>query len=408
MATDGYRLKKLGSAAELEAVYGLMRTVFRGENVDLLIGRLLDHYPEMSLEHVMAVERGGDTVAALIMIPQTWELDGFPLRVAEMGCVVTHPNHRGRGLQRMLNEWFDDYTRGQGFDLCALAGIPFFYRQFGYEYAVDLDHSTSIGVGKLPDHSFSLEARPFHEADIEAASRMLEEAQSRYFVRCPRTRDVWLMQHRTGHYNGEPFESVALAQGGEVKAYLRYGVNQGDGSFLLKEAGVASPGYVEPALAFVKDTCVKHRLSRVVSGQFYGDEPTRTLIGLGGESTKPYAWQVKILDIPGLLGKTASILESRLRGAGFGGLTEELNLNFRKFNVRVTVEEGRIIGVERNRETGDRTIGLNPYVFPQLFLGHRCLGELMHTYPDIKVRDSHRAILEALFPKSPGYVFHVY
>jgi len=408
MAMDGYRFTKPGSLDDMEAVYGLMRTVFRGEGVDMIIRRLLDHYPEMSLDHVMAVECGGETVAALILIPKTWEVDGLELRVAEMGCVATHPDHRGRGLQRILNDGFDAYAEDNGFDLCVLAGIPYFYRQFGYEYAVDLDHSTSINVNMIPEPASSLKPRLFSEPDIEEASRMLDEAQRRYHVRCPRTRDVWLMQHRTGHYNGEPFESVALTEGGEVKAYLRYSVKQGDSAFILKEAGLASLKYSEHVLAFIKEACNKQGLSKVVSKQFYGDEPTKTIISLGGESVRPYAWQVKTLNIPVLLRKLSPLLESRLHDSDYGDLTENLNLNFSKFNVKVTVEHGEIVGVEKNSETGDRTIGLNPYVFPQLLLGHRSLGELMDAYPDIKVRDSHRAIMEALFPKKPGYVFHVY
>lgn len=408
MAMNGYRFTNPRSRDDMEAVYELMRTVFRGEGVDLIIKRLIDHYPDMSLDHVMAVERGGETVAALILIPQTWEVDGLPLRVAEMGCVATHPDHRRRGLQRILNDGFDAYARDNGFDLCALAGIPYFYRQFGYEYAVDLDHSTGIDAEMIPEHASSLEARPFRETDIDAASRMLQEAQSRYHVRCPRTRGVWLMQHRTGHYNGEPFESTALIEEGEVKAYLRYGVKQGDAAFILIEAGMKSPQHAKQVLSYVKEACKRHGLSKVVSKQFYGDEPTRTLIGLGGECVRPYAWQVKALSIPMLLSKLTPLLESRLRDSGYGDLTEALNLNFRKFNVRVIVEHGKAVGVEQNGETRDRTIGLNPYVFPQLLLGHRSLGELMDAYPDVKVRDSHRALMEALFPKKPGYVFHVY
>ncbi|MEM4246679.1 MAG: GNAT family N-acetyltransferase, partial [Candidatus Bathyarchaeia archaeon] len=365
-------------------------------------------YPEMSLDHVMAVEHEGETVAALVMIPQTRVLDGLALRVAEMGCVATHPDHRGRGLQRMLNEQFDIFAKRNGFDLCALAGIPYFYRQFGYEYAVDLDHSTSINADTIPYQASSLEIRPFRETDIEAASRMLEDAQSRYHVRCPRTEAVWLMQQRTGYYNGEPFNSVAFIEGCELKAYMRYSLKKGEGSFILKEAVLESPKYVSDVLSFVKEACRKYGLNKVVSMQFYGDEPTLTLIGLGGESVKPYAWQVKILDYLGLLRKLVPLLELRLLRAGYGNLTETLNLNFRKFNIRVKVELGKIVCLEENDETGDRSIGLNPYVFPQMLLGYRSVGELIESYPDVRVSDSYKAIVEALFPKGQGYIFHIY
>lgn len=405
---EGYVVHKPSTRDDLEQVYELMRVVFPDEKVDTLIRRLLDHYTEITIDHIFSVRSGGETVAALIMIPQTWVLDGVELRVAEMGCVATRPDHRRRGLQRILNDAFDGYAAERGFDLCALAGIPYFYRQFGYEYAVDLDHSTTLDADRIPDTENSLEARPFSEDDVDAASAMLDEAQSRYHVSCPRTRGVWLMQHRTGHYNGEPYKAVALTAGGELKAYVRYGVDASNGVLVLKEAGLESPRYAEQVLAYIGATCKAYGATKVNSKQFYGDEPTRTIVGLGGVSVAPYAWQVKVLDHLGLFRKLAPLLESRLRGSGYGSLCETLNLNFRKFNIEVTVKEGKIVGIERGVDCIDRTIGLNPYVFPQLLFGHRGVHELEAAYPDFRVRDTHRPLLEAMFLRRPGYIFHVY
>jgi predicted N-acetyltransferase YhbS len=405
---EGCVAYKPSTRDDLEQVYELMRVVFPDERVDALIRRLLDYYPETTIDHVFSVRSGGETVAALIMIPQTWAMDGVELRVAEMGCVATRPDHRRRGLQRMLNDAFDGYAAERGFDLCALAGIPYFYRQFGYEYAVDLDHSTTLDADRIPDAENILEARPFSEDDVNVASAMLDEAQSRYHVSCPRTRGVWLMQHRTGHYNGEPFKAVALTAGGDLKAYIRYSVDASNGVLLLKEAGLESPRYAKQVLAYIGAACRAYGLTKVNFRQFYGDEPTRTMVDLGGVSVAPYAWQVKVLDHLGLFRKLAPLLESRLRGSGYGSLSETLNLNFRKFNIEMTVKEGKIVSVERSVDCRDRTIGLNPYVFPQLLLGHRSVPELEAAYPDFRVRDTHRPLLEAMFPGRPGYIFHVY
>jgi hypothetical protein len=132
------------------------------------------------------------------------------------------------------------------------------------------------------------------------------------------------------------------------------------------------------------------------------------MVGLGGVTAAPYAWQVKVVDHLRLFKKLVPLLESRLRSSGYGGLTETMSLNFRRFSVVLTVERGRIKGVELSDDCRDRAVGLNPYVFPQLLLGHRSLRELEAAYPDVRVRDTHRPILEAMFPRGPGYVHHVY
>ncbi|MCK4703635.1 GNAT family N-acetyltransferase, partial [Candidatus Bathyarchaeota archaeon] len=108
MVDGGYGFKKPRIDADVEQVYALMRIVFPKEDVDGLVRRLLDLYPPMTLDHLFAVTYGDETVASLVLIPQTWVMDGVELKVAEMGCVATHPDHRGRGLQRMLNERFDE------------------------------------------------------------------------------------------------------------------------------------------------------------------------------------------------------------------------------------------------------------------------------------------------------------
>jgi len=149
-------------------------------------------------------------------------------------------------------------------------------------------------------------------------------------------------------------------------------------------------------------------LTEVISRQFYVDVPTRCMVELVGVSVAAYAWQVKVLDHLSLFSKLAPLLESRLEGSGYGGLCETLNLNFRKFNIKMTVKNGKIVGTKRGVDCRDRTIGLNPYVFPQLLLGHRGVTELEAAYPDVRITDTHRPILEAMFPRRPGYIFHVY
>lgn len=407
MGDDGYSFEKPRTDAEVEQVYALMRVVFPHEDVDGVVRRLLDLYPPMTMDQLFTVKHGDETVASLVLIPQTWVMDGVRLKVAEMGCVATHPDHRGRGLQRMLNERFDEAADNGGYDLCALAGIPFFYRQFGYEYSLDLDHKTTIPVSELPDTQQSLESRGFTEADIPAAAELLDCYHSRYMVHCPRTAAVWRMQHMTGVYNGEPYEGYTLHEGDEVQAYVRVQPRPMDKTLVLKEAG-ALPGVHGQVLAFLRRHCVENGLETLVSTLGYVNPLSELLVELGAERSQPYGWQVKIVDLVRLLEKIAPLLESRLAGTRFSGLGERLNLNFRRFSVDLVFESGKVAGVSLSSDCSDRAIGLNPYVFPQLLLGYRCREELEYAYPDVRIALSHRTLVDTLFPKRPSYIHHVY
>lgn len=407
MGDGGYSFKKPRTDADVEQVYALMRVVFPHEEVDGIVRRLLNLYPPMTLDHLFAVTYCDEAVASLVLIPQTWVIDGVELKVAEMGCVATHPNHRGRGLQRMLNERFDEAAEDGGYDLCALAGIPFFYRQFGYEYSLDLDHKTTVAVSELPDTQPSLEARAFTEADTPAAAELLGSYNSRYMVHCPRTAPVWRMQHMIGIYSGEPYEGYTLHEGGLVQAYVRIQPRPRDRTLVLKEAGVAAGAHGR-VLAFLRRYCVENGLETLVSTLGYVDPLSELLAGLGAEQSPPYGWQVKIVDNVRLLEKIAPLLESRLARTRYSGLSERLNLNFRRFSVDLVFESGKVAGVSLSSDCSDRTIGLNPYVFPQLLLGYRCREELEYAYPDVRVAPSHRTLVDTLFPKRPSYIHHVY
>ena len=171
--SEGYQFYKPESVEDYELLYNVMDAAFKDEDVASIVRRFVGKHPEMGREDYFLVLHGEKAVAGLVLIPQRWSLDGVELKVAEMGCVGTDPEYRRNGLQHILNEKFDEYAREKGFDICALAGIPYFYRQFGYQYAIELDYISTIDVSRLPKGS-KLTTRPFEPGDIEEAQRLLE------------------------------------------------------------------------------------------------------------------------------------------------------------------------------------------------------------------------------------------
>ena len=50
--------------------------------------------------------------------------------------VGTHPDYRRRGLVREQFEVLHRWSKERGHLMQAIAGIPYYYRRFGYEMAV--------------------------------------------------------------------------------------------------------------------------------------------------------------------------------------------------------------------------------------------------------------------------------
>lgn len=403
---DGYKLFKPCTVEEIDKIYPAMNSAFPNEDVESIVRRFVESHPDMTPDDYFMVLKDEKSVAGLVLIPQKWSIDGVEVNVAEMGCVGTDPEHRRKGLQRILNDEFDEYARGKGYDLCALAGIPYFYRQFGYQYAVELDYISTIDVEKLPKGS-KYSTRPFERSDIRPAQGLLEQVQSRYMVHSIRTEAIWSMQEETKTYGADPFNGTVVCDGEEMVAYFRWWAEPKEKTLVIKELALREEGLSREVAAAIRDLAEEKGLEKIMSKLSLEDAFMEYLVGIGAETGKIYAWQVKILDPRGFLKKLGPLFERRLENSEYKGLSKELRMNFWKYAISLRFEDGRLISVEEVPDA-KRILGMNPYASTQLFLGYRSREELEHMYPDFYFRKDHQGLIDVLFPRRPGYIHYSY
>jgi GNAT superfamily N-acetyltransferase len=99
--------------------------------------------------------------SSLTLIPQTWSYDGVTFDVGRIELVGTHPDFRRRGLVRRQMDVAHRVSHDRSHLLQAITGIPWYYRQFGYEMALDLGGSRSVPVSELPTRDAD-EPEPYH------------------------------------------------------------------------------------------------------------------------------------------------------------------------------------------------------------------------------------------------------
>jgi predicted acetyltransferase len=406
--TGEYVFSYLESEDDIQLNYELMRAVFTDEDVDVIVRRFIENHPTMSLRNHFTLKYKDKMVASLNLIPQTWTIEGIELKVAEMGCVATLPDHRHRGLQRILNEEFDKVLYEEKYDLAVLAGIPYFYRQFGFEYSLPLDFETKISLKDIPSYSQEYEIRTFREEDIPKASKLLATHQDEYYVHSVRSKEIWEMQQETGSYGGESFQGYSVFSEGQLAVYFRISENQKESTLFVKELSITDDSLSISILAFLKTHAETNGLKTLVTKISHSHPFNSLLTGLGAEMNKPYAWQIKIVDYERIFQKMQPLLNARLADSKYRDHSETLNFNFRRFNLQVIVENGKITSIRKTGDCEDRTIGLNPYVFPQILLGYRNREELEAHYPDFKVRGSHKELIDILFPVKHSYIHYNY
>jgi len=394
---------------DVEQNLELMRIVFGQEDVQNLVKKLIDHHPEMTLNDFFIIKHHGKAVAGLNLIPLKWSIGGVQLKVAEMGCVATLPKYRHLGLQRRLVNEFHKRAAEQKYDLCAIEGIPYYYRQFGYEYALPLDEEAKIELNKIPHHEATVQIRPFIEEDIPKAMKLLARSQKKFYVHSIRDEHIWRMQQKTSLTSADRFEGYAVEKDADMIACFRTIIKPESKELILSEATDAEGCAVDTILSFLLDTGKQHGLATLSARTSYHDSITKQLVSLGAvQRIPPYAWQIRIVDYERIFQKMKPLFEERLAASSLSGLTEKLDFNFYRHAIQVTIENGIVEDVQKIDNNEDRTIRINPQVFVQLLLGHRSREGLEQIYPDVIVRSSHKHLIDVLFPKLPSHIHCTY
>ncbi|TFG65890.1 MAG: GNAT family N-acetyltransferase, partial [Anaerolineales bacterium] len=125
-----------------------------------LCERLLHHHPGTTFDHYFGIENTdrGEFISTTCLIP--WQLDygGVRLSTAMLEMVVTHPDYRRRGLIRAQIDHFHRKALDDSYDLCIIQGIPYYYRQYGYAYALDHTPFDTLESRMIPEMESNLPA----------------------------------------------------------------------------------------------------------------------------------------------------------------------------------------------------------------------------------------------------------
>jgi hypothetical protein len=129
---------------------------------------------------------------------------------------------------------------------------------------------------------------------------------------------------------------------------------------------------------------------------------------------KPYAWYLRLPDVPDFLKLITPVLEKRLVESPLAGYTSEVKITFYRAGVRMVLAKGKLVTVEawapdpvgHAGHAGD--VAFPPHTFLQLLFGYRSLDMLKTSFADCWTdRDDIHVLLDTLFPKLPSNVWPI-
>ena len=391
---------------------------------DLLTGR----HPHVGSADFTVVEdtRAGVIVSSVGLISQTWSYGGVPISVGQPELIGTRADHRGRGLVRAQLDVVHGWSAAHRQVVQAIDGIPWFYRQFGYEMALALRAGRVVDARhERPSPRFRF--RPAAPSDASFIAQADALGAARHLVSCRRDESLWRYEidgRSAGNQYRPNVRVVENADGRPVGFVVLVPRLFGDTVRVIACEIAADVSWQDLAPAVLADVEAAGNGSgagRVAHiGFWLGD--AHPIYRYVPRDEPAYAWYLRIADLPGFLRLVAPVLERRLAASPLAGHGSTVDMSFYRGGLRLTFADGRLAaaapwrpplgltGIERGeRTTAERPAAMFPgLTFLQLLFGYRALEELEYAFPDCLVRtDETRELLQTLFPKCASNVWPV-
>jgi Acetyltransferase (GNAT) domain len=388
-------------------------------------------HPTFRPENCTIVEETatGKIVSTMNLIPQTWAYAGIPFKIGRPELVGTLKEYRNRGLVRLQFEVIHRWSAENGDKVQAITGIPYYYRLFGYEMAMNLGGGRSgypVHIPRLKDgQPEPYHVRPAADADIPFITKLSALSGSRSLVSCVWDETMWryeLHGKSEKNVNREEIRIIETQAGNPCGMFTHPPYTWG-------ELMVLRSYEILPDYSWVEITPTVIRYLESAHAQLPPPHAEKKPFGAFGfwlgedhpvyhvipdslpRQRKPYAWYLRLVDVPDFLRMIIPVLVERLASSSMAGYSGELKITFYRAGVRMLLEKGRLVQVEGYKPFPyghEGNAGFPPHTFLQLLFGYRSLDMLKACFADIWTdKDEYHALLDALFPRQPSDLWPV-
>ncbi|KAG0039502.1 hypothetical protein BGZ82_008013 [Podila clonocystis] len=364
-----------------------------------------------------------------------------PLQFGKPEVIATHPNFRNQGLVRRLFEDMIHPASDERGDLVQfILGLPHFYLQFGYTYALRTGEQNTL----LPDLALIPNVSPNAAEPFTLRSVTLDDIP--YLVRMSTPDKLHRPTTEIGLVFDEAYWRFIAHDVYQTKQSMfdasrqtRIVVDAQSG----KDVGVTVTSFLgrwKIDLFVLEDTVSYHQALFPVLRQLGESMINSLILGLGSHHpaskllaplTKPESMDrlyTRIASYPRFIQHVAPVLEERLARSALAGVSGVLELDFfRKVvgasgaGLRIVLDQGKLVEVEDwvapsaqeralkrfKNSHGPRVWGVQfaPLSFTRLLVGEIDVTQLSEQYGETGVKDAEtRLLLDVLFPKVEHHI----
>ncbi len=375
---------------------------------------------------IVEATQSGEIVSSSCLISQTWSYESIPFKVGRPELVGTKKEYRRRGLVRQQFEIMHEWSAARGELAQAITGIPYYYRQFGYEMTLNLGGGKVGYEIHVPDLKEEEEEpftfRPAVEDDIPFLMKTYERSFSRSMINALWDEALWhyeMLGKRQYNINRREFYVIEDEKGNPAGFVgippIKWGKISAATLYELAP-GVAWTKVTPSVIRFLWQTGERLAKEQDQEQKMFGfwlgeDHPVYKVAATKlPRVRKPYSYFMRVPDQKAFLNLIKPVLERRLAESAFANHTGELKLNFYKDGLGLNFKNGLLetIAPLKFEELESCAANFPSLVFLHLVFGYRTMDELKHVFTDCSTRDKETGhLLEALFPKKTSEIWPV-
>jgi Acetyltransferase (GNAT) domain len=378
-------------------------------------------HPTFRVERDVTVVEDTDSgriVSALFLIPQVWSYAGVPIKAGQPELIATHPDYRRRGLVRAQFEVIHDWSRAAGQLFQFISGIAWYYRQFGYAYAVDLPPRPIMWLRETPPPSTEFSLRAATSNDVGFLAALEADATSGTTLGPLRGPEGFTLElaRRPGGLLACEILVIESTTGAMPVGYIAYQRRLNDGLVSLRafelRRGTSWLGPTACVVAHLHQWVRDHPdgPGRGVRFALPAGHPAARCAStrLGWAPPGSYGLYVRVPDVIAFLRAIAPALEARLAVSPAVAWTGELRIDLYQGGLRLRFDRGRLAEIEPWKPPADGTeSGVDASIprddFLHLLFGNRTIRELEPTTADCLLKtDAGTLLLDVLFPPMPA------
>ncbi|CAO3690320.1 unnamed protein product [Umbelopsis ramanniana] len=357
--------------------------------------------------------------------------NGICFSIGRVEFVGVVQEYRNRGLMPRIMDAVHEASDKRGDLMQTIVGIPYCYRQFGYEYALDIGKRSKTWLNSIPTlHTGESESATLRAATLDDIDTILsfDRALSLQSCNYAPLRREYLETQIKGSINSTASQFqrrvAVFEQGGQTIGY-----------FIMHN--FADPSAISVLhIAFEPNLNLPTTVNSILRGivqysrHCYGEEACESLKAIFWHfsewhpffSSLPsanrsytslpdeaYSTYVRIPNYARFIRHIIPVLNDRLANAkawsSYSGILYINNFTKKYVGVSIHIDDGQVNNVDDwfptdRQQPLSNLIQFPPLTFTNILLGNKSLEELQIVYPDITMSDLAAQLVNVLFPKS--------